>query len=145
MSSIFVIGEDALSCALGTRLVDQVLGWKLAQPAIDTKGITKLISSLERYANLSRLHPVLCVADTDGKCVSELLSRLIPQGAPHNFLLRFAITESESWALADHEAFASYLDVPGSKVPGRPDELEDAKLQVISLARRSRKRNLKRE
>ena len=43
MTQILVVGEDALCCALGERLVAACLpGWKLAQTSIDTKGVTKL-------------------------------------------------------------------------------------------------------
>ena len=77
MSRILVVGEDTLCCALGERLVAACLpDWQLAQPSIDTKGVTKLQPSLPRYLSLARsLHPVLCIADTDGQCAVELRAK----------------------------------------------------------------------
>jgi len=72
---MYVIGEDAVSCALGACLVTKVLGMRLAQPAIDTGGVTKLQSNLHRYFGLVNLVPVLCIADTDGGCAVQLLQR----------------------------------------------------------------------
>lgn len=145
MSRMFVVGEDAVCCALGVRLVADVLGWQLAQPAVNTKGGTKLQSELHRYAGLARLHPVLCLADTDGKCARELSRSWRPRNASNAFLLRFAVTEAESWLLADADALARYLDVPHVRVPARPDELADAKRAVLNLARRSRRRLIRQE
>lgn len=70
---MYVVGEDGLSCALGVRLASDVLRQSLAQPPIDTKGVTKLVPALPRYAQLAARKPVLCIADTDGKCAKELI------------------------------------------------------------------------
>ena len=68
MKRILVVGEDALCCALGEKLVAAALpGWSLAGPAIDTKGVTKLIPALPRYSEQAQfVQPVLCIADTVG-------------------------------------------------------------------------------
>lgn len=145
MSRMFVIGEDAVCCALGTRLVTDVLGWRLAQPVVDTKGVTKLLPELARYAGLTRVYPVLCIADTDGKCALELSQSWRPRNANGAFLLRFAVTEAESWLLADVDALARYFDVPETRIPARPDDVLDAKRAVVDLARRSRRRIIRQE
>jgi hypothetical protein len=144
MRQMYVIGEDALCCALGERLVTDVLGWSLAQPAVDTKGVSNLAKGLPRYRNLARLHPVLCVADSDGRCPVELLARWMPS-ATRDFLLRLAVSESESWLLADHEALSDYFGVPLNKLPARPDDSMDAKRQLLTLASKARQRVIRQE
>lgn len=145
MSQMFVIGEDALCCAFGERLVVEVLGWTLAQPAVDTKGVTNLKKNLARYLRIANLHPVLCLADTDGKCALHMRSQWLPEEFPDRFLLRLAVSEIESWVMADRDALANFFGVSASIIPSRPDELQDPKQAILNLARRSRQRNIAQE
>lgn len=145
MAEMYVIGEDALSCALGVKLVTDVAKRIPALPVINTHGVTKLQSALKRYFGLVNISPVLCVADTDGKCVVDIIQRWIPHGTPSGFLLRFAVREAESWLLADSEAFADFLHVPQSKMPKSPDEIDNPKEMVLHLASRSSKRLIRQE
>jgi hypothetical protein len=146
MTYVLVVGEDALCCVLGERLVSYCLpGWRLAAPPIDTKGVTHLRKQLPRYAVFARsVYPVLCVADTDGGCALELVHAWLPQSVPR-LVLRLAVPEAESWALADAAGFADALNVPATKVPREPDSVGDAKAAVLSLARRSRSREVRTE
>ena len=146
MSRILVVGEDALCCALGERLVAACLpDWQLAQPSIDTKGVTKLQPSLPRYLGLARnLHPVLCIADTAGECAVELCAKWLSQ-AHERFVLRLAITEAESWVLADRQGFAQALAVPLNKLPQCPDEESDPKRLILTLVKKSKIRQFRDE
>jgi hypothetical protein len=60
-----------------------------------------------------------------------------------NFLLRIAVIELEAWLLADTMAMAKYLAVSSKLLPDRPDDLVDAKREVVNLARRSRRRSIR--
>lgn len=146
MTQILVVGEDALCCALGERLVQACLpNWHLASPSIDTKGVSRLRKSLPRYAGFARSsHPVLCIADSDGGCALDLVQAWLPRSA-QRLLLRLAVPEAESWAMADSEGFASALKVPALKVPREPDRVGDAKAAVLALARRSKSRAVRSE
>lgn len=147
MTRILVVGEDALCCALGERLVGNALPqWRLAGPSIDKKGVTKLLPELPRYVEQARyVQPVLCVADTDRKCVISLRSKWLPTEYPETFFLRFAVKEAESWLLADRVGFSSLLQVPLNKVPNNTDEIDDPKRLVLSLASRSKSRQFREE
>ena len=134
-----------MRCALGGKLAADVLGCQLAQPAVNTNGVTKLRPAISRYIGLTRMHPVLCIADTDGACASALAEQWLPSRAPADFLLRFAVAESESWLLADRESLAEYLQVPEARMPSNPDDEVDAKRVLLNLARRSRKREIRAE
>lgn len=133
-----------MCCALGERMVADVLGWPLALPPINTGGVTKLIAALPRYVGLTKVHPVLCIADTDRQCAVELRRRWLPR-ASNAFLLRLAVNEAESWLLADSEAFADFLGISVRAIPQAPDQLVDAKREVLNLARKSKKRGIRQE
>lgn len=142
-----VVGEDALSCALGERLVAQVLPtWTLAKASINTKGISKLVPDLPRYMQqAAHIQPVLCIADTDGRCPVDLVSEWLPHGAGERFLFRLAVSEAESWLLSDREALARFLGVSIAKLPPDPDRVADAKREVLRLAGLSRVRQIRQE
>lgn len=145
MGGMYIIGEDALACALGVKLVTDVAKRVPTVPVINTHGVTKLQAALKRYLGLTNISPVLCIADTDGRCVVDIIRRWTPRGIPSGFLLRFAVREAESWLLADAEAFAEFLRVPQSQIPRLPDEVDNPKQIIINLASRSSKRLLRQE
>lgn len=144
---ILVVGEDALCCALGEQLVSAALpGWTLAGRPIDTKGVTKLIPALPRYAEQAEfVQPVLCIADTDGQCVKEWLRKNTPVHRHKNLLVRLAVSEAESWLLADQEGFAQGLQVEKRKLPRSPDDVLDAKFTVLQMLAKSKQRYIRDE
>lgn len=80
--------------------------------------------------------------DTKAPCPSEVLSQWLP--APHkNFLVRIVVRELESWLLADAANMSSFLSVPRSRIPSRPEELPDPKRALINIARRSRRKEIR--
>lgn len=147
MSSLVLVGEDDLCCALGERLIEQTLpDWTLAIAPINKRGVSKLKADLPRYMQQAlHVRPVLCVADTDGACPVTLCQEWLPRTAPQDLLLRLAVTESEAWVMADRSAFASALGVSVASVPRDPEALPDAKREVLRLAARSSKRRVKEE
>ncbi len=121
-------------------------GWDCSTPAIDTKGVTRLIADLPRYCKQAAyVLPIVCIADSDGGCVVDLLDTWLPGRVPKNFVMRLAVTEAESWVLADHVGFASAFAVPPNKLPRQPDDEPDPKAIVLTLASRSKVRGIKEE
>lgn len=147
MKQILIVGEDPLTCALGERLVAELLpDWCMPLSPINTKGITKLIPELPRFIQQAKhFQPVLCIADTDGKCAKELLSKWLPTVLPENFSLRLAVSEAESWLLADRKALADYLEIAEKHVSKAPDEETDPKRHMLALAQKSKKRDIRLE
>ena len=145
MRCIFLVGEDALCCALGERLIAHCLPqWALSPPPYNAQGVTKLQKRLPKYIDFSRQQSVLCIADTDGKCAVHVLRdwKICPSAG---FALRLAVTEAESWALADRQRFAEAFGVPLNKLPQRPDEVRDPKRLIVTLVNHSKKRLLREE
>lgn len=147
MKQLLVVGEDDLSCALGERLVmDMLPGWSLSAPPINTRGITKLVAAIPRYMQQARyVQPVLCVADTDQKCPVELISQWLPASDEHAFFLRLAVPEAESWVLADREQAARFFGVSIAQIVAQPESLPDPKREVLRLARKSSVRRVRQE
>lgn len=141
----YVIGEDALTCALGKKLLEVITGASPIMEPINTKGVTKMKAAVSRYAGLVHQAPVLCLADTDGKCVVEMLRDWFPAGSPDRFLMRFAISEAESWLLADARGFSEFLGISEARIPREPDLIRDPKAQMLTLAARSSKRIIREE
>lgn len=147
MRRIRVVGEDDLCCALGERLVAEALpDWVLSGQSINTHGITKLTPNLSRYVQQAlHVQPVLCIADTDRHCPVQLIRRWLPHGAHSRFLLRLAVSEAESWILADRHGTAEFFGVALKRVPASPETEPDAKRAVLQLAHQSKKRHLRQE
>jgi hypothetical protein len=146
MKQILVVGEDPLTCALGEQLVTELLpSWVMPLAAINKKGVTKLIPEFPRFIEQAKFQPVLCIADTDGKCVKELLAKWLPQTLPLKFCLRLAVAEAESWLIADRKSIANYFGIPEKHVSKTPDEETDPKRHLLNLARKSKNRDLRLE
>jgi hypothetical protein len=107
-------------------------------------GKAGLDSSLTGYNRAAAFAPWLVLRDLnhDAPCASELIHRLLPRPAAQ-MVFRVPVRETEAWLLADREELARYLGVSLSKVPSSPDLLEDPKLSLINLARRSDKRAIR--
>lgn len=103
------------------------------------------------FANAARGAAHLIMADLDNRpCVPDLIEDWFACDLddysvrrPPNLIFRIAVRESESWVMADREAFAKFLGVATHLVPARPDEISDPKRLLIELARKSRKRDLR--
>lgn len=96
-----------------------------------------------RYNRLARGQPVVALADLErNPCAAQLLATELP-GKSSGFHLRIAVRMLESWLLADRAAIAEFLGVPESRIPQRPDELENPKRQIGALAARSRLKTIR--
>lgn len=147
MKDILLVGEDVLCCALGKKIIEAALpDWSISGLPIDKKGITRLLPELPRYAECARhVRPVLCIADTDNKCPVEIRKQWLPPEAPQELLFRLAVSEAESWILADRHAVAQFFDVPLGVVPKAPESIKDPKSEMLKIAGRSRKKSIRSE
>ncbi len=80
--------------------------------------------------------------DHDADCAATLVRRLLPQ--PHaGMRYRVAVRALEAWLLADAEGVAAFFGVARHHVPHDPEGLEDPKMSLVQLARRSRVRAIR--
>lgn len=142
MTQITLATEDALSEAVGERLIDEQGAALEIGQRLRRNGSGYLRMRIPNFCAMADLQPVFLITDLDRlPCPSALLSDWIGRRKqPAGFLLRVAVREIESWLLADHEALRRVLARPHERLPNAPDQLEDPKRFLIDLARRGPRR-----
>lgn len=111
-------------------------------------GKARLDAKLHAYAQAARSGAIpwliLRDLDRDAPCPGDLVQKLVLD-RPSLFVLRVAVRTIESWLLADDEGIASYLAVPRDKVPRQPEQLAWPKVDLVNLARLSRRADVRRD
>ncbi len=85
---------------------------------------------------------VLIDLNHEAECAPELKRNWLPSPNPL-MNLRVAVKGIESWLLGDQERIAAFLSVPLSKIPQKPDSINNPKKAMVELAARSRVRNIR--
>ena len=108
------------------------------------KGKAYLRRRIAAYNSAARYSPwfVLVDLDSDADCAAALRSAWLSSLAAR-LCFRIAVREVEAWLMADAESLARYLNVPRARVPRDPEGREDPKGDMVGLARRSRRRELR--
>ena len=103
-------------------------------------GKASLREKIEGYNNAARYSPwlVLVDLDQDADCAPPLRNAWLPEPAPY-MCFRVAVREVEAWLMADAVSLARYLGVDRGKIPAHPEAVSHPKLEMVNLARASRK------
>ena len=112
--------------------------------AISCKGNGKIKRQISAFNCAAEYGYYFVITDLDNNtCAPSLIREWLPV-KPHNQLLfRVAVHEVESWLLADRENFASFFSISQNLIPLNPDNEVDPKRTVISLAKKSRKKEIR--
>lgn len=112
-----------------------------AGPIHEKNGKNGLDKRLTGYNNAAANAPWLVLRDLDhdAPCAGDLVNALLPNPSAQ-MCFRIAVRKMEAWLLADREQLARYLSVSIASVPSNPEQVEDPKLTIVNLARRSRRR-----
>ena len=107
-------------------------------------GKQRLLQRLGGYNQAARRLPwvVLVDLDADADCAVPFRAAWLPQPSA-GMCFRVAVREVEAWLLADREHIATFLGVPLGQVPSDPEALPNPKQTVVSLAARSRRRDIR--
>jgi 5S rRNA maturation endonuclease (ribonuclease M5) len=109
-------------------------------------GIAHIEQRIEKYNQLARIFPVLCLVDLDRyECAPVRIQALISQHQHAHLYIRVAVKQIEAWLLADQENLAKFIGVPINRIPQRPDEIDNPKLVVVDIARHSHKKDIQRD
>ena len=84
--------------------------------------------------------------DTGTACIPDALEEYVLGKLPFppkTFLCRFAVSEIESWLLADREGMAKFLGVATSRLPHHPEKEEYPKKTLVKLACSSRVKRIR--
>lgn len=103
-----------------------------------------LLKRLHNYNSAARHRPwvVLLDLDSDADCAPTARLEWLPSPASG---MRFciAVRAVEAWLLADRETLAEWLSVSEARIPRDPESEPDPKRTLVSLARRSRRREIR--
>jgi hypothetical protein len=138
--------EDPLSeTVLRTVLLQSGRDFAVGQ-CFQRGGFGYLKKTIQGFNQAAKGIPFLVLTDLDRyPCAPALMDEWLPVEKNANLLFRVAVHEVESWVMADQEAFAKYLGIRKAIVSTRPDEIVHAKEALISMARNSRKRELRQD
>lgn len=145
--AVFLVGEDALCCALGRALIAQAgLPAHIEQNQI-AGGAGPFRDKIEKMNTVAaRVMPVLMIADADqAPCAVSQRNTWLPKHASNRLVLRLAVREAEAWVLADHEGFAEFAKISISKLPPEPETILDPKQAMLNLIKRCKRRDLREE
>ncbi len=132
-------------------LVDEILLRRICQHVGTSlggvhgrNGKAYILSRINGYNNSARFRHwvVLLDLDNDGACAAAVLPTWLPTPA-RLMRLRVAVREIESWLLGDRERLAAYLSVSLDDLSNEPERLADPKLEIVNLARKSRRRAIR--
>ena len=142
MATVTIAVEGATDIPVVRRLLAEA-GHALAI-AHGGHGKGPLDRNLVGYNNAARFAPWLVMRDLDhdAECAPAIASDLLPAPAEH-MRLRIAVREMESWLIADAESLAAFLSVKSSRIPPDPDTLDDPKQALVTIARHSRRREIR--
>lgn len=108
------------------------------------RGFGYLRRTIHGFNNAAKGTPFLVLTDLDRtECPPELIGTWLPEPLHPNLLFRIAVKEVEAWLLADQAGLASFLSIKRVLVPGDADAIEDPKAQLMDLAKRSSRRDLR--
>jgi hypothetical protein len=111
---------------------------------IGKRGSSYLRSRIVDLNRAARGWPFLVLTDLDRyQCPAELVHRWLSVPRHPNLLFRVAVQEVEAWLLADRSAFATFLGISRDLIPDNAEQVDNPKEFVVSLARRSRKRDVR--
>jgi hypothetical protein len=107
-------------------------------------GKPDLRKKINAYNQAGHRSPWIVLVDLnrDADCAPALRALWLPNPAPFMFF-RVAVREVEAWLLGDRERIAAFLGIATSKIPVNPEALEDPKQAMVSLASRSRRRDIR--
>lgn len=143
--NIIMVVEDLLSEAVAGKLLAKAT---LRYHAIRVTRLSKseIQTKIDKFNRAARSHAffVLTDQDTEKRCPPAAIKSL---RAPlhRNLLYRFAVMETESWLLADRAGMAKFLSVPANKIPQNPETIPNPKEFLISLARKSKSSQIRKE
>jgi hypothetical protein len=134
--------EGRVDAAIARRLISHVG----AIPGLEkiAGGKSKLDPLLSRYHQSAARLPWLIMRDLDhdAECGPSLKQRLLPTPA-ELLCFRIVVREAEAWLMYDVEALASFLKISDRLIPRNPENLDDAKLTLVNLARRSKSSSIR--
>jgi hypothetical protein len=143
--NVILAVEDQLSADVSTKILHE-LGITISQ-SLGWRGKGYLQNKAPDLNQTAQGFSVFMLVDQDSpnQCPPQLIQSWIKGRQNLNFFLRVAVMEVESWIMADRIGFADFLSIPLNRIPEHTDDIPQPKEFLVSLARSSRKKNLRYE
>jgi hypothetical protein len=138
MRRIYVAVEGITDQAVAERLVS-LAGGQIESLIFPKGGKTELRKKILAYNEAAKLHPWFVLTDLDSpeRCPVEYAKSWLSNPS-NQMCFRVAVSQMESWLLASRRTFARYLSISEALIPLEPEKIKNPKLEIISLANRSR-------
>ncbi|WP_081086845.1 DUF4276 family protein [Burkholderia stagnalis] len=107
-------------------------------------GVGYIKTKIKGFNQAAHAAPILTLVDlrdTGMRCPSEVREAWVPNQHPR-MVFRLVVQEIESWLLADRKGMAKFLGVPVAKVPDSVEEIEQPKVALVNVARKSRSKKV---
>ena len=143
LNNVILVIEDRLSDAVATKILEK-FGIEIVK-RIGFQGKSDLerkAPELNRAANGITVF-MLTDLDSPRDCPPRLIRSWIRGTLNPKFFFRVAVMEVEAWVMADRIGFADFLSVPLHRIPSPTDNILNPKEFLLSLARRSKKRDVR--
>ncbi len=142
--AINLIFEDSLSGSVLQKLLKNSRHNYLVGSRYNSGGCGWIKKKINGFNKAAKGMPYFVLTDLDQyECPPILISDWLIGDKHHNLLFRVAVRQIESWLLGCRLLFARFLGVPENMIPRSVDEITNAKVFVIDLARRSRRKQLR--
>lgn len=151
--------EDAPSAAVARKLVDarnkireHSIVFRNGFPSI-MGGYGAIQRNCEAFLNMAKqgIHSFILTDLDNDESACSLIRRWfsIPENVdvilPPQCIFRVAVREVESWIMADHEAWSSFIGIPVANFSTQPDQLDDPKRYLLNVIRRKGRKKIHRE
>jgi hypothetical protein len=125
------------------RTISDHLGFSVGS-VYGRKGKRHLLQALAGYNNAARFTPWIVMLDLDREyeCAPAGLAAWLPQPA-ENMFCRIVVRAIEAWLLADRDGIAAMLAISPHQISTNPDTLDDPKLHLVNLARKSNRAEIR--
>jgi hypothetical protein len=141
---IYIVTEDTLSTAILCKLIYESGRPYEIGSVMGQEGKTYIDKRLKDFNNTSKSLPFFVLRDLDSdECAPDIVRKLFPFPKHQNLLFRIAVREIETWLLADNKGFSSYLGISANRIQPQVERIKDPKEYLISLARTSRKSDIR--
>jgi hypothetical protein len=109
------------------------------------KGVGYIKKKINGFNHASTGQPILTLIDfmdTGALCPPAVITDWLPH-RNINMLCRVVVREIESWLLADPTNLSDFLHISSKRMPQYPEDINDPKQELVSLARHSRRRGIR--
>lgn len=140
---ISLVVEGDLDEVISKKLISTYTSHIEIKTTYPMGGRSQIQKRIGSYNQAARTTPYLVLVDLDqDECAPKLIKDWVPKKNPQLFL-RVTIRQVESWLLADREAIAKFLGVGLNRIPVMPDCENDCPEMIMSICRKSRKREIR--